>query len=197
MFDEFEASWLDPSTHAVQRSVISRGDVARFTDNVRSVRSGIFWEAIDVGTVALEVGLVLTAVSRRWFRAGLSVAVLLHAAIWLVLGISFTGQVIAYGAFVPWGAAVRRVRGRALTPPSLPALPRPIRVAGPLALVVAGGLALNTVTEAVDPDRTLIPAWFGPQAVNDTVFAIAVAVSAVYLATTSVGTVRAIRSAHT
>jgi hypothetical protein len=79
------------------------------------------WEALDWGTVAIEGGLFLAALSWRSWRIAISILALFHLAIYLSLNIPFWPNVIAYGAFVSWGMAPglvplsRRVRFRVPT----------------------------------------------------------------------------------
>lgn len=60
------------------------------------------WEAIDWLTVLLELLILVAVLNWRAFRLALAVATLFHLLVALLIGISFSANVIAYGAFVAW-----------------------------------------------------------------------------------------------
>lgn len=100
------AGWLSPSTQPVQSSLFREYHVNDRTDLLAGVfldlRSALFWESLDLATIALEAGLVLLVVHWRTWRAGLAVAVLFHVGVYLMLNIDFSSNVLVYGAVVRW-----------------------------------------------------------------------------------------------
>lgn len=73
------------------------------------------WELADWSTVAFELAILLALPWWRAFRTTLAVATLFHLGVCLVMNITFSHAVIAYGAFVPWGALARRIGRLRLT----------------------------------------------------------------------------------
>ncbi len=69
------------------------------------------WELADWSTVAFELAILLALPWWRAFRSTLAIATLFHLGVCLVMNITFSHAVIAYGAFVPWGALSRRMGG--------------------------------------------------------------------------------------
>ncbi|WP_157531255.1 HTTM domain-containing protein [Mycobacterium sp. IS-1496] len=67
------------------------------------------WELADWSTVAFELAILLALPWWRAFRTTLAIATLFHLGVYLVMNITFSHAVIAYGAFVPWGALVQRM----------------------------------------------------------------------------------------
>lgn len=67
------------------------------------------WEIMDWMTVVFEFSLLLTLPWWRAFRLSLAVATTFHLGVLLVMNIDFSNAVIAYGAFVCWGAVPRRL----------------------------------------------------------------------------------------
>lgn len=102
------AGWLDPTTQAVRSSLVvfakvsdrsgPAGDVA-----LRASSSPLLWEPLDVTAVVLECGLVLAVLSWLWFRRLLAVLCLFHLAVWMLFGISYASNLVAYAAFVRFG----------------------------------------------------------------------------------------------
>lgn len=135
------AGWLDPRSHAVQATqqiyYYVNGVSGGFAPFFVHLRSGAFWELLDVSTVVLEAGLVLAVLTWRGTRVAFAVAALFHLGVLLMLDISFVTNVVVYGFVVQWD----RLR--------LPWAPRevPARLvaAAPL-LVPVVGAALFTVS---------------------------------------------------
>uniref|UniRef100_A0A5Q5BLD6 HTTM-like domain-containing protein n=2 Tax=unclassified Mycobacterium TaxID=2642494 RepID=A0A5Q5BLD6_MYCSS len=67
------------------------------------------WELADWSTVVFELAILLALPWWRAFRSTLAIATLFHLGVYLVMNITFSHAVIAYGAFVPWGALARRI----------------------------------------------------------------------------------------
>lgn len=65
------------------------------------------WELIDWMTVLFEFSILLALPWWRAFRTTLAVATTFHLGVLLSMNIDFSNAVVAYGAFVSWGAAAR------------------------------------------------------------------------------------------
>jgi Vitamin K-dependent gamma-carboxylase len=142
---KIQAGWLDLSTHAVHRDVIAAGSKPPFASAVRGIHAPALWESMDLATIALECGVLLSCLSLRWWRALLSTAVFFHIGIWLLVGPYFTPQVIMYGAYVPWARLLRVERWPKANRLAL-ARPRPsVRAVLAPGVVIAGGLFVREV----------------------------------------------------
>jgi uncharacterized membrane protein YphA (DoxX/SURF4 family) len=107
---KFRSGWLDLDTHAVQGHFI-RGFFVQSRDGwlapeVIDLHLGRLWEVADWLTVGLELGLVLTVVSWRWFRLALAVTTLFHLGILLVINIAFSWNLLGYAAFYRWASVL-------------------------------------------------------------------------------------------
>jgi hypothetical protein len=189
---KIEAGWLHLSTHAVQRAVIAAGSGPEFATEILKIHSPIFWEGVDYSTILLETGLVLAALSLRSFRAVLSVAVLFHAAIFFVLGISFVPQVLAYGAFVSWHRLDWRTSPRAAPTRVGTELPALLRILGPPVAIVAVGVALQAFGGLFDSPSTFYE-HFNLFTVTKIILVTGSAVALSYLVALAVMAVAAIR----
>lgn len=69
----------------------------------------IAWEAVDWLTVVFELSILIALPWWRAFRITLAVATIFHLVVLLIMNIDFSNAVVAYGAFVSWGALVARV----------------------------------------------------------------------------------------
>lgn len=67
------------------------------------------WKLADWLTVAFELAILPALPWWRAFRTTLAVATLFHLGVCLTMNITFSHAVIAYGAFVSWGALARRI----------------------------------------------------------------------------------------
>ncbi len=67
------------------------------------------WEVVDWLTVAFELAILIALPWWRAFRITLAVAAIFHLVVLLIMNIDFSNAVVAYGAFVSWGAIARRV----------------------------------------------------------------------------------------
>ncbi|WP_110797452.1 HTTM domain-containing protein [Mycolicibacterium llatzerense] len=67
------------------------------------------WEAVDWLTVAFELSILIALPWWRAFRITLAVAATFHLVVLLIMNIDFSNAVVAYGAFVSWGAIARRI----------------------------------------------------------------------------------------
>lgn len=108
--------WLDPSSQAVRgyavQYFLSQGRSAWFAGwasgfNVRSV-----WEVLDWFTVVFEFALLAAVPWWRAFRVTLAFAALFHLGVFLIMNITFTHNLIPYGAFISWGALAAALRAQ-------------------------------------------------------------------------------------
>ncbi len=127
--------------YQVQRDVV-RGSPGWISAMLVDLHVPMFWEALDWGTVLIECSVVLCVLSWRSWRIALAVLSIFHLSIALSLGIYFTANVLAYGAFVSWGMV--RTPAIRLSPRARGLL---IRVAP--ALVLAGAGVLWLLADAV------------------------------------------------
>jgi hypothetical protein len=131
-------SWFFPGYYSFGRT--------RFlADLVAKVRPLWLWEFADVAAVVFELGFLVAVFRLRWMLAWLAVASVFHLVNGLVLNIAFTGNVIVYLAFVPWG---RLWPGMAKVPS------RPLLL---VAFVALGLLALRVVSNGAAPISALGP----------------------------------------
>ncbi len=67
------------------------------------------WEFVDWATVIFEFALLLALPWWRAFRTALAVATTFHLGVLFVMNIDFSHAVVAYAAFVSWGAIAARL----------------------------------------------------------------------------------------
>lgn len=104
--------WLAPTSQATKgyfyayyftpqhpTSTMSEPWLAGAATHLHSVAA---WELIDWLTVLLEFGILLAVPWWSAFRSALAIATVFHLGVFLLVGISFTPNVIVYGAFVSW-----------------------------------------------------------------------------------------------
>jgi hypothetical protein len=125
--------WLSPATQMVRAYVFAYSFSSHYgfwLDGAATRFQNILaWESLDWFTVILELAFLVAVPRWRSFRMLLALATLLHLGVFLLLGIAFSSNVIAYGAFVSWGSIFSRAAARATV--CHPALGR----YGPLLLV--------------------------------------------------------------
>jgi len=98
--------WLDVGSQATFGRFVIRRDVfnepVENFDFLQSLHFPVLWEALDYFTVVLECGVIVAALSWRYFYPVLCVLVIFHLAIWPTMGIMFPYNLLAYAAFLPW-----------------------------------------------------------------------------------------------
>jgi predicted DCC family thiol-disulfide oxidoreductase YuxK len=138
--------WLAWDSHAVQamqaRHYLSNGAHGLLAGPFFHFNNPVFWELMDIATIALEAGMVLAVLSWRSTRVAFAVAATFHLGVWLLMTIPFVMNVIAYAFVVPWDRlpvpeAVRRQARR----------PRPGLVRAAPVIAVAGGIAWSLLIE--------------------------------------------------
>lgn len=156
-WSKLRSGWLDPHTHAVQgyfvHGYLAGGRTGWFASHAMDVQLGRLWEVADWFTVGLELGLVLTVFSWRWFRVAIAVATLFHLGVLLLMNIVFSWNMFAYGALVRWNAKVPA--------PMLTVRPS-MTLGGVLAVVI--GVLTYALHEALGPQLQLevrmVIIWF-------------------------------------
>lgn len=156
------AGWLSPDTQAVQGFLSREFYLNDRQDLLAPTFVGIdvrlFWEVMDWATVGLEMAVLLAVLNWRAFRMVLAVMTLFHMGVYLMMNISFAGNVLIYGAFVQWGAV------------RLPVVrvPQIVRTLAPLLAVVVGGGAWFLTRQLGNPGigpvvltlGALLSAWY-------------------------------------
>ena len=97
--------WLDPATRATYGHFVHfyvTGQPSWMADLAVRLKSGWLWKLADWFTVALEIGFVFAAFSRRAMYIFMAIACFFHLGVWLLFGIVFAHNIIAYGAFVSY-----------------------------------------------------------------------------------------------
>jgi predicted DCC family thiol-disulfide oxidoreductase YuxK len=154
-YPKIKGGWLDLTTHAVQgyqaRYHFTHGNDQLLMDAFLHVNSPVFWEAMDLATVALEAGMVLAVLSWRTTRLAFAIAATFHLGVWLMMNIPFVMNVMSYGFVVRWDRVPvpAAVRARAWRPSAG-------AVRGAPLLVVGGGLAWSFLIQWFGNARDLI-----------------------------------------
>jgi len=101
---KLRTGWLDPHIHTSLEYFLGRTPTT--TDAIKAVMlahpSPLFWEAVDVGTVVLELGVIVSVLWWPAFRILIACATVFHLGILLILSIHFFYNIPAYAMFVPW-----------------------------------------------------------------------------------------------
>lgn len=110
-FSKLLGGWLDPTTQATQGHFVKHFFVRERQDLLApifaSVEHPFFWEALDVATVAFEVGFLVAAFFPAATRLFAACAVLFHFSTMVMLNISFIFHLPVYAVFVD-GARIDR-----------------------------------------------------------------------------------------
>ncbi len=143
---KINGGWLAWDSHAVQamqaRHYLSNGAQHLLAGPFFHFNNPVFWELMDIATIALEAGMLLAVLNWRSTRVAFAVATTFHLGVWLLMTIPFVMNVIAYAFIVPWDRlpvpeAVRRQARR----------PRPGLVRAAPVIAVAGGIAWSLLVE--------------------------------------------------
>jgi len=92
---KLRSGWLDPHTHGarghfVEKYVEMNRDELLAPLFLRIHDVGLFWEALDWFTVALECGFVVTVLWWRTLRLAVACAALFHLGVLLIMNIQFS-----------------------------------------------------------------------------------------------------------
>lgn len=141
-FAKILGGWLDTSTQSARAYVVSSyvygGEDKFLARHLANLNNVLVWEVVDWATVALELALLVAVLRWSWFKATLVLAVCFHVGVLVSLNIAFAANVVAYGAFVRWGA--------------LPGLLRGARTATIAAWSAAAGVAAWLVAFTISPE---------------------------------------------
>lgn len=170
------SGWLDPRTQAVQgvmgRQYYLNGRTELLAPFAVHLDVPALWELMDVSAVLIEVAILLTVPWWRAFRTALACAALFHVGVFLIMNISFAGNVLVYGAFVSWSAlAGMRGAQRPATSgrrASMVSTPRWLVHVLAVGAAVMGGTGIWAARQAIDPAgplRTTVLAVGGAVAV--------------------------------
>lgn len=147
--------WLDPRTQAVRAYALGAGDSPLVPVELLLGLPNAVWEGVDWATVLFEVYVVLAIINWRAFRLALAVAAVFHLSVHLMLGILFELNVLAYGAFIAWGAIpLPRLR---------PGIASAVRRAAPLLVFPGGGAVVVLVQTFGNAQEVVAPVlvWTG------------------------------------
>lgn len=109
----------------------------------------VAWEVVDWLTVVFELAILIALPWWRAFRITLAVAAAFHLVVLLIMNIDFSNAVVAYGAFVSWGAISGRIGSSRVGRTALEALKARralLEGAGVTVLLVVIALAVGAVT---------------------------------------------------
>jgi hypothetical protein len=105
--------WLDWDSQAVygivQNYFYVQDTRAIALEPILDCQSKWFWEPHDWLTVGVELFFIVAVINRQLFRWTCAAMTLLHVGILLVLDIPFGSNIIAYAAFVPLAASLRKL----------------------------------------------------------------------------------------
>ncbi len=103
---KFMGGWLWPKASASwQYFHIVRNKIGRdiyLSDFVSTIHHPVFWEILDWLVVGFELGFLLAALSARWFRFFIVLAILFHFSNVLFLSISFGIHLAFFIVFLGW-----------------------------------------------------------------------------------------------
>ncbi|MEX2641448.1 MAG: HTTM domain-containing protein [Balneolales bacterium] len=113
--------WLDPDSLATRGHLFRQFFVNGRTDLLSgwlvSVDEQWFWIMLDYVTVIFETGFLIAILHPVTARIFLALAVLFHAGTLVMMNISFTNNIIVYGAFVNWHGLLSRLGFAAVSRP--------------------------------------------------------------------------------
>ena len=172
--------WLNIHTHAVLghllRNMFLVGRTGGITAAMLSIKSDVFWEALDYGTVILEAAFLFTVVSSRAFRIVCAMACFFHFGIALTMQISYWPNILAYAVVCCWPTGQAPGWYHSLL--SLPGKIRPLVLSavsiGLAVLYLALGNPLKTAATRIHPESDAVLGFI--------VCAIAAGVAAYFLA---------------
>jgi uncharacterized membrane protein YphA (DoxX/SURF4 family) len=105
---KISTGWLSPQTQVIQAYFLrayftAPSDHNAISNLAASIQAPWLWEVLDWTVVLIEATLAVAFVSWRLLRVAISLATIFHLGVFIMLGIQFSWNVIAYGAFVSWG----------------------------------------------------------------------------------------------
>jgi hypothetical protein len=101
---KLSSGWLDPQTRATYGHLLNNyyatGRETRAAALALRVDSFALWKGGDWAATLLELAFLPAAVNRRALCVVMALACIFHFGVWLLFGIPFWWNVLAYGAFV-------------------------------------------------------------------------------------------------
>lgn len=114
--------WLSPDSQAARGyfvlGFLTENRTYLLAEWVAAHDVTVAWELVDWMTVVFEFSMLLALPWWRAFRITLAVATTFHLGVLLSMNIDFSNAVVAYGAFVSWGAAARWLGGSRIGRPT-------------------------------------------------------------------------------
>ena len=116
---KWKSGWLEASQvgvlHHFLNSYMVWDRTALLAPWVLEVRSVVFWQVLDILTVAFEMLFIVAALKKSWFQKYLIVALAFHTTVFLLLNITIVNLFMAYALFLPWDRIHEEIRrsGRA------------------------------------------------------------------------------------
>ena len=111
---KLNSGWLDPSAYCTYgHLVINNLVVGRDMPAARmafKLGPSPLWKIADWSAILLETGFIVAMLKRRFWHWALIAAVLFHVVVWALFDIVFSINVLAYGAFVPFGRLVAPIK---------------------------------------------------------------------------------------
>ncbi len=106
------------------------------------IQSPLFWKMADWSALLMELAFGVAFIRGSWMRTVIAAACVFHLGVWLLFGIVFAPNVVAYGAFVSYRAVgqsllARWRSGRRLADNVAPLMTNRLARCGPLALALA------------------------------------------------------------
>ncbi|WP_460359408.1 HTTM domain-containing protein [Mycobacterium sp. ZZG] len=100
--------WTAPSSQAVRGYFLEYYILQDRTSGLAGLAYGYntkaLWEFLDWATVILEFAILAAVPWWRAFKVALALIVFFHLGVFLLMNITFSQNLLPYGAFVAWGA---------------------------------------------------------------------------------------------
>lgn len=94
---------VDATRYWLYRYYYGFGRTQYLSGYLIGIDNHFFWKIQDYLVIVFEVGFLFSAFNRRVFRYFLATALIFHCMVLLMFNITFSGNIIAYLAFVDWG----------------------------------------------------------------------------------------------
>ena len=103
--------WFDPAVHSTYGYLVSDyyvgGNPTPVGGVLMHIDSPLFWEGMDWAAACLEFGFIFSIVNARLFKTFCAVAALFHLSVWLMFGIDFSVNMLAYAVLLPYTELAR------------------------------------------------------------------------------------------
>ena len=143
--------WLSLNTQAAQGHFLIRylieGRTSWLAETASNLNLSPAWELLDWLTVVIELAVLATLPWWRAFRTALALTAVFHLGVLLLMDIAFAWNIVAYGAFVSWGALNIPSTSRAAASLRSPVGKACLWIFVPVATAAAWVLAHTTVND--------------------------------------------------